>query len=630
MALAAGTVWECNASATAANVNSGGFNPTNTSFATDLTTDANTANTNSPIVSSASYNFASTDEGHWVYIKSGTSWTPGWYQILTTGSNKATLKAAIGQAIQTDTTKGYPTPKYSTNTVAGCATVGTPTGGTFTIDYSQKTAAVVAGDTNLTIDAADNAKVTSSGHTFVAVDVGNLIHINAGTSWTQGWYEILSVAAGVATLDRSPSAAGNANKATWSLGGAISLGSSTANRTDASFFAVTVAGNRVFIASGSFTLAAAVAVTAGSVLNPVVIQGYGTTRGNVPSASSRPVLTNNGAITFTTGADNHLYHLVFKGTTSSATTSSGSRTVWINCKGVNTSSGNAFGLQSNTRSVLINCEALSYRGTAINCGTNAQMVAYCYVHDSDIGVSGNAASFIFLGNIVASCVTAAVDCPATTNAQPIIFGNTLYGAENKLGVGIRVATASTQMQLILNNVIAGFVTGLSHADANQNGGYSDYNDFYNNTTDRSNFAAGPNDVAVNPSFVDVVQRTGSTATTTAGNHLVQAGATFVTWGVTAGRDFVYIKSGTSVTAGIYGILSVDSETQITVDVTLTANATADKVWQITTGQNFLIGSNLKALGFPGAFPASLTTGYLDIGAVQLKSVALPFTPMGVM
>ena len=32
--------------------------------------------------------------------------------------------------------------------------------------------------------------------------------------------------------------------------------------------------------------------------------------------------------------------------------------------------------------------------------------------------------------------------------------------------------------------------------------------------------------------------------------------------------------------------------------------------------NFTIGANLKAKGFPGAFPGGLTTGYLDIGAVQ--------------
>ncbi len=77
-----------------------------------------------------------------------------------------------------------------------------------------------------------------------------------------------------------------------------------------------------------------------------------------------------------------------------------------------------------------------------------------------------------------------------------------------------------------------------------------------------------------------------------------------------------IVSGTGVTAGIYGIASVDSETQITTDITLTAEATANKVFSIPVGHNYAIGTNLKAGGFPGAFPAGLTTGYTDIGAAQ--------------
>ena len=67
--------------------------------------------------------------------------------------------------------------------------------------------------------------------------------------------------------------------------------------------------------------------------------------------------------------------------------------------------------------------------------------------------------------------------------------------------------------------------------------------------------------------------------------------------------------------GQYKITSHTSTT-VTLDIAPGTNATADKVWQITTGRNFGIGTNLKALGFPGAFQAGLTTGYLDIGAVQ--------------
>ena len=39
------------------------------------------------------------------------------------------------------------------------------------------------------------------------------------------------------------------------------------------------------------------------------------------------------------------------------------------------------------------------------------------------------------------------------------------------------------------------------------------------------------------------------------------------------------------------------------------------------GGNFAIGTALKALGYPGLFPGGLSTGYLDIGAVQRQEAA---------
>ncbi len=61
MALTAGSIFEIRASATTLNVNGSGFNPANAGMLADATTDANTANTASPVLSSASYNFAAGD-----------------------------------------------------------------------------------------------------------------------------------------------------------------------------------------------------------------------------------------------------------------------------------------------------------------------------------------------------------------------------------------------------------------------------------------------------------------------------------------------------------------------------------------------------------------------------------------
>jgi hypothetical protein len=71
--------------------------------------------------------------------------------------------------------------------------------------------------TDLTIDASNNKKVTSASHSFTANDIGSTISVTAGTSWTTGTYIILTVSGGAALLNKSPSAAGNANTGTYLL-----------------------------------------------------------------------------------------------------------------------------------------------------------------------------------------------------------------------------------------------------------------------------------------------------------------------------------------------------------------------------------------------------------------------------
>src|SRR6185503_9870086 len=77
--------------------NGGFFDPGQTA---GMNTDgaATSATGNSPVFSSASYNFVAGDVGAWVYIALGTNWTPGWYQIASVASNVATLTATIGTA----------------------------------------------------------------------------------------------------------------------------------------------------------------------------------------------------------------------------------------------------------------------------------------------------------------------------------------------------------------------------------------------------------------------------------------------------------------------------------------------------------------------------------------------------
>lgn len=607
MALSASTVFEINSSATAGNVNAGGFNPANANMLTDLTADANTGNTASPVVSSASYNFVAGDVGHWLYIKSGTSWTPGWYQIASVASNKATLSADVGEAIQVNNNR------FGANTAAGCATTGTPTGGTWTIDYSQSTASPFASTDLASSNGTTNpSTITSATNPFGKNMVGNLIHITAGTSWGAGWYEIVSVSGSTATLDRAVGFAASLSNGTGKVGGALSLGAASDDAVFELAVSSATSATRFFIKGGSsvtYTLGTAVSVSsAGNASWPVIYEGYATARGDRPTGNTRPTLD--------CGVDGFLYadltdtYCIQFTSTASLTIVPATNNKYLYCKAINTSTTadrTAFG--NGTSIQLFFCEGISYRGRAFLCGPSSRSYG-CYFHDSNVGIRVVTANDggTHMNNLIVGNVTSAVEATVSGGA---FINNTIYGAENKLGIGVNITAA--KYPLLLNNILYGFATGVNAATNAI--GWGDYNDFYNNTNDVSSstqWQKGAHDIAVDPQFANVQQLTGTSATTS-GNVLTQSGADFSS--VVDGQDYLYLVSGTGITPGIYGIVS-HTTTTLTLDIAPGTNATANKVWQITTGRNFAVGPNLKATGSPGVFPGGLTTGYLGIGAAQ--------------
>ncbi len=612
MALPAGLFVEINSSATASNVNGGGFNPYNASFMTDLTTDANTANTNAPIVSSATYTFVAGDVNHWLYIAAGTNWTVGWYKIQSVAGGKATLEAAIGSA----NVEQFVNNRIIRNTVIGCATTGTPTGGTFGVDYTRSTAAAFA-RTDLVI--ATTTTLTSAAIPFGPQEVGNLIHITAGTGFTQGWYQILSVTGVTATVDRVCGTLASTG-GTGKVGGAMSLGASDDDSVFELGTSSSTVAQRFFIkGSATYTMGGAVAVAAtGNATCWGVVEGYASGRGDRPTGTSRPLLAF-GANGCAFGSRFVVRNIQVTSTESNGILCNEGTYIEVKSTQTTTSSGqNAF--TSNASGVsYINCEAMSIRGHGINSNQPGTFIYGCYIHDcgSDgIHLVGDNSPITIINNLIVNCKTNAISEGGSVTLGLYIMGNTIYGAENKLGVGI-LHTSGAKHIFQYNNIFYGLVTGVNHGDVNS-AGFSDFNDYFNNTNDvvaANKWQKGAGDQALDPGFVSVTQRTGSSATTTSGNHLVQSGATFQTWGVAVG-DVIQVVSGTGPTAGFYTILTVDSETQVTVNETLTANATANKVWQITQGRNFAIGTNLKALGNLGVFPGALTTGYTDIGAAQ--------------
>lgn len=609
MALTAGTIWEIRGSSTTLNVNGSGFNPANANALTDLTTDANTANTNSPVVSSASYNFAAGDVNAWLYIVSGTNWTPGWYQIASVASNKATLSASVGQAIQRDTT--LLPHKYYTNTVAGCATVGTPTGGTFLIDYSQQDTAQ-ATNTNLTCTAGSTT-VTSASAPFTRMMVGNIIHLTAltGTGAITGWYEVVNYTdTSNIVLDRTPTnGVNNITAGTFYVGGAGRL-----NSLEDAYFEMTPASSYIWIKNSSYTISGNIniASTLSSTTTHSQIIGYNTTRGDNPTSTTRPTIVA-GANTCTFGQYQNLRNVIFT-VTSPTGIVLGNGASFTYCKGVNTSTGTGRPAltSGNTAGSIFFCEGVSYNGTALVLGGSSSKIEGCWGHDSDTALNSTVATNSIENCIVSRCSTAGGSFNSSSGGL-IFTNNTIYGRQAKQGTGLNCSSGSTAWNRMTNNIFYGLATAISMGVSTpQNSG--DYNVFYNNTANTNNYNISQTDsTTLNPTFTSATEITGTTATTS-GSVLTQSGGNFSS--VVDGESYLFITSGTGIASNRrYGIVSHTSTT-ITTDNSIGTSSAGDVVYWIGVGNNFAVGTNMKAIAYPGVFPGGLTTGYLDAGAAQ--------------
>jgi hypothetical protein len=604
-ALGANTIWEFRSSATASMVNGGGFNTGNANFPTDLTTDSNTGNTASPVVSSATYNFAAGDVNAWVYVKSGTSWTPGFYQIASVASNKATLSAGVGQAVQLNAT----TNMYVANTVAGVATVGTPTGGVFGIDYSQQDSAILSATDLASVNGTTTpSDITSALQPFGVNHIGNIIHVTAGTNWTAGWYEIVSVSVVTATLDRAVGSAATLSSGTAATGGALSLNSTL----DDDLFEAAVAQNLLYFRNGTFSVGENISVASSSATttNPISVIGYNSLRGDRPIAGTRPIL-NAAAQNVTLGANWNASGLIVNGTATTVFTG-GTNGTNRNIKVTNTSTtANRAAFSAGADSMNYAIEAVAQNGLAISAASTNVSFVGCYAHDSTNGFGTSSSRIRWINNISAFNRTSAIDAGGSPSSH-LITQNTLYGFGGGRGTGVLIG-ASSDASHIFGNIISAFTTGLTQTTSQRKSNTGAYNVFYGNTTDYSNYFIDPTDIiGTNPQFTSVTEITGSTATTS-GSVLTQSGGDFST--VTDNVDYLHVFSGTSVTTGGYLITS-HTGTTLTVNNALGSSVAGNVVYSVPTGRNFSIGTNLKAASFPGLFPGSSTTGYMDTGAVQ--------------
>ncbi len=309
--------------------------------------------------------------------------------------------------------------------------------------YTQQDAAQYA-LTGVTTAGADAILLTASAATDM---VGNIAQITSGTNFTAGFYEIISVVAGVSiTVDRNCATAAGA-LGVVNIGGALK----TLGRANIHAAGTVQAGNTFYVKgnwTGSTVGASDTFTVAGTVTNPVRIIGYGTTRGDGYLGRN---VNGNGKLV-TTNMPSYVYAATFRFICSSST--------FLLIESVNFSVAGAglanvvVGLGQN--SALARCVITNPSTSTSTCvGSNTNTVIF----DNDLflsGASGGTAA-VTVGSSQAKAIGNRVemstgDCPAITCASSAsLINNTVLGAG---GIGIAM-TSTSGVPAIWGNTVVG-------------------------------------------------------------------------------------------------------------------------------------------------------------------------------
>lgn len=236
-------------------------------------------------------------------------------------------------------------------------------------DYSYGAGQTTIAYTDIVIGVT-TTQGTSVARAFVAADVGNILNVTSGTGFTVQRVQVASVAGGTATFDKSLGTTG-------SIGGTGTLGGALASPGQAA--GLIVAGNRVYIKSGTYQIGTGTQNTAGNKIVTAITgtgttqflwQGYGTTRADSGTA---PILQNNG------------------NTATNIFDSSGAQGVTIDNITVDGNSGATMsGFKSGQGNILIRCKALNCPTTGFLPSGSVTDYDYCEATACGNGWSGRA------------------------------------------------------------------------------------------------------------------------------------------------------------------------------------------------------------------------------------------------
>lgn len=440
-------------------INGGGFSSSPT-----LTADlaATVATGTAPVCTSASYNFVAGDVGHWLFVKSGTNWTPGWYKIASVAANAATLDAAIGHVIGYNATTTHPA---ALNTVAGVATTASPTSGSWSIDYCQVDGKNTTGSNISTTDAvtAGTTTITSVTANFQVSIIGNYIYVQGGTGTiTAAWYRVTARASTTSiTVDRSTGLSVGTG-ATMNIGGAFA--------TPGAVGAIKVAGTCQFLKSGTYTYANTTPNTAGGPISDTtggvsasvmsIWQGFNTYRTDF--SATRPLLSAGSQTAFNMIA------------------ASAARAVFDNINLDGNSGATVGGVNSGSsitlrRMKVINCTAPSFSSVGVHwfcesvtC-TGAQSFTssgvavyhYCIARDTTtaahIGFNNSGGSQSEFFRCIASGLTgASADGFVVTTSGPMYTVNCVAYNIGRTGFNLSTSMAGGAVNCIAYTCVTGF------------------------------------------------------------------------------------------------------------------------------------------------------------------------------
>lgn len=440
------------------------------------------------------------------------------------------------------------------------------TGSTGT-DFSQQNAAQYT-VTDLALPTGTT--LTSATHTFIASDVGNCIHITAGTGYTAGFYQIVSVAGGTATIDR---AAGTPVLS----GGTASVGGALADINTAMIAVGRQPSQIIFVkATATYTTAASIAltqaVTQQSTIPPNQLIGYTTTRTDAGKATLQ-LITNTGLVALNGSGISGWYIRNFIVDCNSLGTSTGiligENSMVINSKVTNCTT-NGIQTQSTNYSSIIDTEVTG--GTSCTAGINwtsgnAGTILRCWVHDNACtGILANQRRII-LYNVVSNNTGATSDGISIASSLDgvVIIGNTIYknGRHGILNSSNDLTVANhIRNNLLISNVGTGIVGGGAAGSAALP--QYDGNAFFGNAATRSNM------------------------------------------------DDVGVVNAGNAAAPYTNVLDII----LTADPFVSA-ATNNYSLNTTAGG----GAAVRSTGTPGVIPGLVQTGSMDLGALQAAPAA---------